>query len=81
MEAQSLEAVIQGVAAGMLAQHDIALVDTHRLRGHDLIGAGVLQHAVLVDAGFVGEGVLAHHGLVLLHKYTGDIGLAGGSMG
>ena len=34
----------------------------------------MLQHAVLVDAGFMGEGVRADDGLVRLHRETGDGG-------
>src|SRR5439155_22541191 len=33
----------------------------------------LLEHAVLVDAGLVGEGVLADDGLVALHLHTGDV--------
>jgi hypothetical protein len=32
----------------------------------------VLQHAVLVDAGLMREGVLADDGLVVLHREAGD---------
>ena len=35
---------------------------------HDLVGARVLQHAVLVDAGLVREGVAADDGLVRLDR-------------
>ena len=38
------------------------------LRPHDLVGARVLQHAVLVDAGFVRERVAADDRLVRLHR-------------
>ena len=34
---------------------------------HDLVGGGILQHAVLVDAAFMGEGVAADDRLVGLH--------------
>ena len=39
---------------------------------HDLVGLGVLQHAVLVDAALVGEGVHADDRLVRLHLEAGD---------
>ena len=41
-------------------------------RRHDLIGGGVLQHAVLVDAGFMREGVAPDDRLVRLHVEAGD---------
>ncbi len=44
----------------------------HVLRLHDFVGAAFLEHAVLMDAGFVGEGVLADDGLVALHVDAGD---------
>jgi hypothetical protein len=39
---------------------------------HDFIGHGVFQHAVLVNAGFVGKGIGAHDGFVGLHHDAGD---------
>ena len=47
---------------------------THIFRAHDFIGFHVLQHAVLVNAGLVAEGVLAHDGLVVLHRHAGVVG-------
>ncbi len=38
------------------------------LRGHDLVGLGVLQHPVLVDAALVREGVPADDRLVVLDR-------------
>ena len=38
----------------------------------DLVGRALGQHAVLVDAGLVGEGVAAHDGLVVLHRVAGE---------
>src|SRR5205807_1998550 len=43
------------------------------LRAHDLVGLARLQHAVLVDAGSVREGVRADDGLVRLHDEAGDL--------
>ena len=40
-------------------------------RVHDLIGALVLEHAVLVDAGLVGKGIGADDGLVGLDNHAG----------
>src|SRR5918996_1672904 len=39
---------------------------------HDLVGAALLEHAVLVDAGLVGERVATDHGLVRLHRVAGE---------
>jgi hypothetical protein len=33
----------------------------------------VLEHAILMDARFVGEGVGTHHCLVRLHRIAGDL--------
>ncbi len=38
--------------------------DAYGLRGHDLVGERVDDHAVLVNAGGVGEGVGSYDGLV-----------------
>ncbi|MNJ40067.1 hypothetical protein D3C77_349520 [compost metagenome] len=48
----------------MLTQHEVAALETDVLGTHDLVGAGVGQHAVLVDPGLVGEGVQADDRLV-----------------
>ena len=40
---------------------------------HDGVGGGVLEDAVLVDAGFVGEGVGADDGLVALDGDAGEL--------
>ena len=41
---------------------------------HDLIGLDMLEHAVLMDAAFMAEGVLADDGLVVLDRKAGDVG-------
>ena len=43
------------------------------LGAHDLVGLDILQHAVLVDAAFMAEGVLADDGLVVLDRKAGDV--------
>lgn len=53
-------------------QHDLALAHAHLGRIDDLVGVTLLQHAVLVDARGMGEGVGAHDGLVGLHVHAGD---------
>ena len=64
---------LQRVAAGVLAEHDrVRVVEADRGRGHDLVGRALLEHAVLVDAGLVLEGVAAHDRLVGLHAVAGQ---------
>ena len=66
-EADLLAAALHGVAAGMLAEHQRRLRHADFLGPHDLVGPAILQHAVLVNAGLVREGVAADDGLVGLH--------------
>ena len=65
------QAMAQGPAAGvetaharMLAEHELGAGGAHRFRPHDFVGERVLQHAVLMDAGLVSEGVCADDRLV-----------------
>src|SRR3546814_1291150 len=60
--------VAEGMAARMLAEHQRRLGQPDRFRRHDFVGAGELQHAVLMDAGLVREGVGADDRLVRLHR-------------
>ena len=64
------QAVLERRPAAAGRQDDGIRVDAHVLRVDDLVGLGILQDAVLVDAGRVGEGVLAHDGLVRLHRHV-----------
>ena len=64
LEAELLELALQAAAAGQLAHRQAGAREAHRLRGHDLVGERVLEHAVLVDARLVREGVAADDGLV-----------------
>ena len=68
--ADGLEAVPQGVTAGVLAQNKRAAGHAHGFRPHDFIGHGVFQHAVLMNAGFMGKGIGADNGLVGLDDHT-----------
>ncbi len=65
--AHFLELGAEGVAARVLAHHQRGLGHADRSRGHDLVGLGMLEHAVLVDAALVREGIPADDGLVVLH--------------
>ena len=56
----------------MLAEHERRLRHTHFLGPHDLVGATVLQHAVLVNAGLVRERIAPDDRLVGLHRLAGQ---------
>ena len=70
--AQLLELVHEGVPPGMLAHDQRGLLHADVLGHHDLVGLRVLEHAVLVDAALMGEGVTADDRLVVLHRERGD---------
>ncbi len=70
--AHARQPVFQGVAAAVLAEHQFRLGDADILGMHDLVGLAMLEHAVLVDAGLVREGVVADDCLVALHLLAGD---------
>ena len=63
--AHGFELGAYGVAAGMLADDEVGGITAHGLRGHDFVRLAVLQHAVLVDAGLMGEGVGSDDSLVV----------------
>ena len=73
LDAEFLQALLEGVAARELAQHDLVGGPAHVLGAHDLVGVARLEHAVLVDAGGVREGVGADHRLVRLHDEAGGL--------
>ena len=58
-DAELLQAVGKGVAPGVLAEDDLAALLADRGGVDDLVCRALLEHAVLVDARLVGEGVLA----------------------
>ena len=70
--AQGFQLLAEAGAPCMLAHDQIGATLPHRLRAHDLIGATVLQHAVLMDTAFMGKGVLADDGLIELYRKAGD---------
>jgi hypothetical protein len=72
VEAELGQGVGDRVAAGVLAEDDLGAGVADLDRVHDLVGVPVGQHAVLVDAGLVGEGVGPHHALVGLHRVAGQ---------
>jgi hypothetical protein len=64
------EAVAQGVASRMFAQHKVRLINADVLGAHDFIRGLMLQHAVLMNARLVREGVRADDGFVRLDDDT-----------
>ena len=66
------QALPKGVAARVLAEDQPALGHADGLGRHDLVGAPLLQHPVLVDARLVREGVFADDRLVGLHGDAGE---------
>mmetsp|Transcript_3608 Transcript_3608/g.8915 ORF Transcript_3608/g.8915 Transcript_3608/m.8915 type:complete len:374 (+) Transcript_3608:750-1871(+) len=70
--AKLLEARTVSVLARVLAKDELVGGEAHRLGAHDLVGLGVLEYTVLVDACLVRKGVLADDGLVWLHEHTGE---------
>ena len=55
--AELFEGVLEGVAAGVLAEEDVRPLQADVFLGHDLERPPVLEHAVLVDARLVQERV------------------------
>ena len=72
--ADLLAAALHGVAARVLAEHQRRLRHADVLGPHDFVGAAILQHAVLVNAGFVRERVAADDRLVGLDRLAGQRG-------
>ena len=66
--AQLSELIAERRAARMFAHHERGLRYAHRGRRHDLVSLLVLQHAVLMDAAFMREGIPADNRLVILHR-------------
>ena len=71
--ASQLLSALTGVAAGVLAE-DQRRADADLFGPHDLVGAAILQHPVLVDAGFVRERVAADDRLVGLDRFARERG-------
>ena len=65
------QGVLEGGPPRVLAQYQLRPLLAHRHGVHDLVGGGLVEHPVLMDACFVGEGVATHYGLVVLHRVAG----------
>ena len=62
----------QGVLAGVLAKDHSILRNAHLGGIHNLVGEGIGQDAVLMDAGLMSEGVGANNGLAGRDSHAGD---------
>src|SRR5260370_16184673 len=71
-EAQVLAALGERVPSAVLAQHQAALRHAHTLWFDDFVGGAFLEKTVLMDAGFLGEGVFADDSLICLRPEGDD---------
>ncbi len=62
------------MTARMPAQHQRGPRHADVFRADDFVTAPVFEHSVLVDAGFMREGIASDDGLVGLHGFTGHLG-------
>src|SRR2546425_2558287 len=63
----------EGVPSGMLAEYQPRIGNPNRLRSHNFVGQRILQHAILVNAGFVSECIASNDGFVGLDRDTGNL--------
>ena len=61
------------MASGVLAEHQRTRRHAHGLRQNNLVGQGVLDDAILVNAGFMRERVCTHHGFIGSHLRPGNL--------
>ena len=74
MQAQRHQTIPQRMSAAVFAQHQRADTDAYVFWLHDFVGCAVLQHAVLMNAGFMRKSVVAHNGFVARHRHAGERG-------
>src|SRR5882672_67826 len=72
-ETEFLNALAKSMPATVFAEHEMGARKAHVLRPHDLVGRAVLQHAVLMDAGFVRKRIFTNHRLVARDRHAGDV--------
>ena len=72
--AELFQAGANSAAAAELAQGDPVVGEPDGAGINDFIGEPVFEHAVLMDARFMGKGIGTHNGLVGLHHHAGEIG-------
>src|SRR5688572_3668744 len=73
VKAELLYAFAKCVSAAVLTEHQVGAREPHILRPHDLVGRVMLEHAVLMNAGFVRERVFTDDGFVARNRHTGDL--------
>jgi len=71
--AEFLQPLRERRSAGMLAKDEAVSGSPDRRRVQDFVGEGVGEHSVLMNAGFVGKCVSAHHGLVRRRSEADDL--------
>src|SRR5579863_6536165 len=71
--AQLFAAQAECVPPRMFAEHEFGIRHSDRLRSHDFVGQRILEHAVLMNAGFMGKGVAADNCLVGLDRDSCDL--------
>ncbi len=72
--ADLLETKGQGAAAAAGGQHDLGSICANFIGVDDLVGAGVFEKSILVDAGGMGESIGAYNSLVGLDGHAHRIG-------
>src|SRR5260370_20680095 len=72
LEPQFTQTETKRAPSGMFAKNQLALGHAHRLGRNDFVRQWILDDAVLMDAGFVGEGVGADNGFIRRHAHTGN---------
>src|SRR5690606_42086008 len=77
--AQLFKARPEGVPTGVLTKHDAVGMPADILSAHDLVSFTMLQYAILVNPGFMSEGVGPHNSLVGLNRKTSNGGYQTGS--
>ncbi len=68
-----LAAQTESVTPGVLSQHQLRIWHPNRLWCHDFIRQPVLEHAVLMNASFMGKRIPPNDRLVRLHRNARDL--------
>src|SRR5262249_52682678 len=63
-EAELLILELERMPSGVLTHNQLAVLDAYGVGPHDLVGRLLLQHAVLMDARFMREGIASDYRLV-----------------
>src|SRR5439155_19314857 len=71
-ETKLFAAMFQRMPAAVFSQHQLAFRHSNGLGVDDFVGRFLLEISVLMDAGFMREGVAAYDGLVWLRPKSDD---------